>query len=258
MQRSQEYLSIAGLFVLVGACILLFSSPEDIFSSQMVIDVSKDHKTSYEMLVTTVLDFRKTGELSRLPTNIGGLESRDLSITDSEASMGALVKRMYSNENTSILFLLMSSRNMSEFHNLEICYSGSWNITDKEVIEIKTGKPGESGYNSIHVNKFIVQKSGLEMIVLHWFMWDGGLMRNDKNFMLIQVGVPVDTTQEDANEKAEGFVKDFFMKLYKPVQKSKAIGEQMIDGFGIIGGFIDLLLIVVPLLMIFNSYIIKK
>jgi hypothetical protein len=255
MQRSQEYITIIGLFSLVGVCILLLSAPEDIFSSLMVIDVSKTQKTAYEMLVTTKFDFRKTDELKQLPENISGLESRDLNITGSEAKMGALLKRMYSDENSSILFLLLSSKNMTEFHNLEICYEGAWNITDKEVLDIKTEKLGEAGFQNIHVNKFIIQRGELEMVVLHWFMWDGGIVRSDRNFMLIQAGTSIDTTREDAEELTKQFTRDFFMKMYKPVQRSGSFGQQAIDRFGALGYVLVGLLILVPLIMIFNARI---
>jgi len=249
---------LIGLFSLVGVCILLLSSPEDIFSSLMVIDVSKTQKTAYEMLVSTKFDFRKTGELTNLPKTIGGLSGRDINISRSEAKMGALMKRMYSDENTSVLFLLLSSNNMTEFHNLEICYSGSWNITEKGILDIKTEKVGEAGFQDIHVNKFIVQQSDLEMVILHWFMWDGGVVRSDKNFMLIQVGTVVDESREKAEEEAVDFTRDFFLQMYKPVVKSGSIGTQIIDRFGPAGYAIDALLVVVPLVMVFNERIFRR
>jgi len=255
MQRSQEYLTLIGLFSLVGVCILLLSSPEDIFSSLMVIDVSKTQKTAYEMLVSTKFDFRKTEELPNLPKSIADLDSREIDISKSEAKMGALLKRMYSDENNSILFLLLSSKNMTEFHNLEICYEGSWNITEKEVLDIKTEKLGEAGFQDIHVNKFIIQRGNLEMVVLHWFMWDGGIVRSDKNFMLIQVGTAIDESKEQAEEHAVEFTRDFFLKMYKPVIRSENIGTQILARFGAAGYLIDALLIIIPLLMIFNAKI---
>ncbi len=258
MQKSQEYLTVIGLFVLVGVSILLLSSPEDIFSSMMVIDVSQTQKTEYEMLVTTVFDFKKTEELDKLPKIIGGMESRDLEITESEHSMGAVLKRMYSQGNRSVLFILLSSQNMSEFHNLEICYSGSWNLTENVVEGIKAQKLGEAGFDNIHVNKFLIRRGDLEMVVLHWFMWDGGVVRSDKNFMLIQVATPVDQDRQEAIDSAENFTKDFFLTIYKPVAKTKKIGEQIIDVFGVFGYLIDAVLILIPLLMIFNASISKK
>lgn len=255
MQRSSEYLTLVGLFSLVGVCILLMSSPEDIFSSLMVIDVSKTQKTAYEMLVSTKFDFRKTEELTALPKEIAGLASRDISISKSEGKMGALLKRMYSDENASVLFLLLSSKNMTEFHNLEICYEGSWNITEKEILNIKTEKLGEAGFQDIHVNKFIIQRGNLEMVVLHWFMWDGGIVRSDKNFMLIQVGTVIDESKADAEQEAIEFTRDFFLQMYKPVIRSKNIGTQILERFGTAGYLIDAALIIVPFIMIFNAKI---
>lgn len=246
------------MFSLVGVCILLLSAPEDIFSSLMVIDVSKTQKTAYEMLVTTKFDFRKTEELKLLPTEMAGMESREINITSAEGRMGALMKRMYSDGNRSVLFLLLSSKNMTEFHNLEICYEGAWNITDKEVMNIQTEKLGESGFQEIHVNKFIIERGSLKMVVLHWFMWDGGIVRSDRNFMLIQVGTVINENQTDAEELATEYTRDFFMKMYKPVQRSGSIGKQAIDRFGALGYLIDALLILIPVIMIFNAQIFAR
>jgi len=258
MQRSAEYLTVAGLFLLMAVLVLLLSSPEDIFSSLVVIDVSKTHKTGYEMLVTTLFDFKKREELSSLPKEIANMSARDIDITASEAKMGALVKRMYSRGNESVLFMLLSSQNMSEFHDLTICYGGSWNITENRVMEIQAQRLGEAGYSSIHVNRFIVQRGNLEMVVLYWFMWDGGIVRTDKNFMLIQVATPVEGDREKAVALTSEYTREFFLRMYKPVAKSHVIGQQMADSYGILGYGIDALALLVPLLMIFNSKIQRR
>lgn len=256
MQKNQEYLTVAGLFAFVGVCILLFSSPEDIFSSLMIIDVSKTYKTPYEMLVSTVYDFKKADELRLLPTKISNLTSRDLDYTKTEERMGAMLKRMYSGENESVLLIILSSQNMTEFHNLEICYSGSWNITEKDVIEIKAEKFGEAGVSSIHVNRFLVQRGDIRMVVLHWFMWNGGILRTDKNFMLIEVGAMVEE-EEGGTEKTDAltqrFTKDFFQTIYKPVKRSPPIAVQMTEKYGLAGYAINAALILIPLAMIFNA-----
>lgn len=258
MHKKSEYLTIAGLFLLVAVAIVLVSTPEDIFSSIVVIDLSKTAKTPYEMLVTTVYDFKNSEELGLLPKEIGTMKSRELNITSGEAKMGALMKRMYSDENASILFMLLSSQKMTEFHNLEICYSGSWNITEKDVMEIQSEKLGEAGYNNIHVNKFLIQRGNLEEIVLHWYQWDGGLVRTDKNFLLIQIGTPVENTAENATVVAEEFTKEFFLKMYKPLKKTKPVYQQIIDSYGIAGILINVILILIPITMVFNAQLTRK
>jgi len=257
MQRNQEYLTVLGMFALVGVLILLLLTPEDIFSSLMVIDVSRTHKTNYEMLITTSFDFRKTSELSNLPQEIGNFKGYDSEITGQEKEYGAVVKRIYSDGNRSVMFMLLSSNNMSSFHDLSICYSGAYNITENSVLDIKTQKL-EGGFQDIHVNKFIVQRGSLEAVVLHWFMWDGGLMRTDKNYLLIQVAVPVDMNREDAVNLASEFTQEFFLKMYTPIKKSKMVYQQIIDAYGPLGMVIDLALIGIPLLLLFNTVLIRK
>ena len=255
MFKNQEYLTVVGMFLLIGVCIIMFSTPEDIFSSVIVIDVSKTHRTPYEILVTTVFDFKNNDELKNLPKNISGLHSRDVPITKTEREMGAMVKRMYSNETDGVLFMILSSQNMSAFHSMEVCYGVRWNITENKVISIKTSRLGEVGFHDIHVKKFIVRQRNLDMIVLHWFMWEGGLVRTDKDFMLIQVGTSVKESREEATELAKRFTRDFFLRMYKPVTKSKIISQQIMDKYGLLGLLINIILITVPLAMIFNAKI---
>jgi len=248
-------MTVVGLFLLVGVCILLLSSPEDIFSNLMVIDVSKTHKTPYEILVTTIFDFKNAEELGNLPKDIGGLHSRDVPISKTEGKMGAVMKRMYSNGTDAVLFMLLSSENMSAFHSLEVCYGGRWNVTEKEVIPIRVRRLGEGGFHNVHVNKFVVQRGNLEMVVLHWFMWKSGVVRTEKNFVLIQVATPIEESKERAIDLTKRFTADFFLRIYKPVTKSKIIAEQLVDRFGLLGFVINLLLIGLPLIMIFNARI---
>ncbi len=258
MLKTQEYMTVAGLFLFVGVCILLLSTPEDIFSNVTIIDVSRTHKTPYEMLVTTIFDFKNTTELEKLPKDIGGLQSRDVVITETERKMGAMMKRMYSNETDGVLFMILSSDNMSLFHNLEVCYGGRWNITETQVTPIRIKRLGEGGYYDIHVNKFIVQRNNLEMVILHWFMWKGGIVRTEKDFTLIQVATPVDENREEAVELTKKFTADFFLRMYKPVAKSKIIAEQITDKYGLLGYVINTLLIGIPLTMILNTKIRRR
>ncbi len=258
MLKSQEYITVIGLFLLVGACIILLSTPEDIFSNMMVIDVSRTHKTQYEMLVTTIFDFKNTEELKNLPKNISGLHSRNIETTKTEQKMGAIMKRMYSNSTDGVLFMILSSENMSAFHNLEICYGGRWNITENDVTPIKIRRLGEAGFHNIHVNKFITQRGNLEMVVLHWFMWEGGIIRNEKNYVLLQVAAPIKEDKEETINLTKKFTSDFFLRVYKPVTKSEIIGKQLINKYGLLGVFIDILFILLPASMIFNTKIIKQ
>ena len=255
MFKNQEYLTVVGMFLLIGVCIIMFSTPEDIFSSVIVIDVSKTHRTPYEILVTTVFDFKNNDELKNLPKNISGLHSRDVPITKTEREMGAMVKRMYGNSTDGVLFMLLSSQNMTAFHNLEVCYGGSWNISVNDVVAIKAKRLGEVGFHDIHVKRFVAQQKNLEMIVLYWFMWEGGLVRTDKDFMLIQVATPVKESREEATELAKRFTKDFFLRMYTPVTKSKIISKQIMDKYGLFGLVINIILITIPLAMIFNAKI---
>ena len=45
-------------------------------------------------------------------------------------------------------------------------------------------------------------------------------------------------------------IRDFFLRMYKPVKKSDVLGEQMISSYGFAGILIDLVLVGLPLLMV--------
>jgi len=101
------------------------------------------------------------------------------------------------------------------------------------VLGIKAGKPGEAGYNDIHVNKFIVEKDGLKMVVLHWFMWRRRHRAQRQELHAHTARhrrwMKARKRQRSRRRISPGL---FFQEMYKPVAKSGSIGAQIIDAFG--------------------------
>ncbi len=259
MQKTQEYITVIGLFLLVGVVVVLLSTPEDLFSKVLMLDVSRTQKTSHQTLVTSVFDFKDAEELKRLPKNISGLSAREVPFSATEERMGAIVKRLYSNGSDAVSFMLLTSSNASSFHDLHVCYSnGGKNITENKVIPIRARRLGENGYYDIYVNQLLVEKNGFEQVVLYWFMWEGGVVRAEDDYLLVEVSAPVDRDRSAALLLARDFVSDFFMRTYKPIAKSKTLAEQIPLKYGGYGYLTEVFMVLLPLLMVFNSKLKRK
>jgi len=238
------------LFALSAVCIILFSSPEDIFRGVSIIDTGLYHKTPNELLTASYFDFYDQSDLERFPENISGWIGRDFSPTEWQIRvLGAkvLLLRMYSYEDEKIEFVLVHSENRSSFHSPDVCYKANgWESIGSGIEPVEIHEWG----SNVSVNKLIVRKGNTRKVVLYWYMWGQGIPRNNKNCVLTRVEIPFVDDDAEALGTGKTFVAKLLPQMYKSRMESEIIAKQMVDKFGIFGAIIDVVLISIPLIMI--------
>ena len=242
------------MVMLVVTVVILFSSPEDIFWKVSIIDTNAYHKTPNEIYVQTTLDFYNKTDIQGFPENIRSWAGREYPSEEEDAmnifKADVILLRRYHNEDRSIQFVLIKSTNETLFHDPQVCYKASgWDVGRKEVEVVEMEKPNP--WNAT-VNKLYIRMGGRKEIVVYWYMWTQGMVRDVKNSIMIRVSMPYNEKDESyALDTLKNFSSGVFHTLYKPQKRSDIIGKQIINKFGILGIIMDVLLIGLPLVLIF-------
>jgi len=261
----EEYSLIIGLLILAVECIILFSSPEDIFRTTVVIDINMYYKTQYERLVLTSLNFYDQSDLERFPATIAGWGSTEFEPTKWELEAlqpKVLLLRIYHKKhpvpgkpenvqmNRDIKFVLIHSGNMSSFHDPKVCYKANgFDVTDMgmEVIDMQSAT-AELPY----AREIVVQKGNEKEVVLYWYMWGQGVPRDKQHSIMIRISTPIIFDEDESLGVLKDFAEELFPVMYKQKARSSIIAVLLIEKFGIFGFILDALIIAFPFFVMFR------
>jgi len=253
--------AVIGFVMFIILLVILFSSPEDIFWEVNIIDTNAYHRTSNEIYVQTTLDFYNKTDIQRFPKNISGLAGREYPSEEEEAMRTfktdvVLLRRYHSEkENRNVQFVLIRGANETLFHDPQVCYKATgWDVGRREIEVVGMTKPNP--WNAT-VNKLHIQKGGRKEVVMYWYMWTPGVVRDVKNSMMIRLSIPYYNEKDKsyALDTLKNFTSEVFHIMYKPQKRSDIMGKQIINRFGIPGLLMEILLIVISFVLIFYNKI---
>lgn len=218
MSRDQgRYLLVVLLLVAAVGVTLVISQRNRLGSSTaadggyaFVADIDNWQRTERERAVTSPYDFNLTGDLTRVPLQLGDWAGVDVPQTNLEVAIllepEQYVFRLYRHPNGSSLWLsLIGSRKSKSFHSPQICYNTSGWQTDasSEAVPLAQGE--------VYALRLLARKSFgdsalAEHLVLHFYLWPSYARNLQDGTVLVKVTAPVSDDSAQALVAAKEFV----------------------------------------------------
>ncbi len=177
---------------------------------QFVADISNWQRTERERVVSSPYDFSLTGDLTRLPLQLGGWSGVDVPQTNLEVATllepEQYVYRRYIRPDGSLVWLsLIGSRTSKSFHSPQICYDADgWQIeAGSETLALAQG---EIVALRLLGRKALADGSTAQHLAFYFYLWPAPARDPGAGTVLVKVTVPVSGSVEEAAAWAKEFV----------------------------------------------------
>jgi hypothetical protein len=266
MRFCRRYSLVIGLLALVCVVLLLFSTPDILFSKRASFITTKlTGSSGSEAFVSTKMDLGDKEQMKGFPMEIGDWNSYGYDTSSIVESLGAdvVLMRAYSHPRLyqPIFFLLVQSKAGSSFHPPPLCYRCQGYEVEEEGMEqlvisdASCREDGSSCSNGlIPLKKLVVFKESegkiLERRVVLYFYVKGDRFTSDP-ITMIRVSsalAPISGSYEGILEVLKDFTAQTipYMFEYSQEEEGQAIAATLAES-GIGGYFAIVLLISLPL-----------
>lgn len=222
MSRDQgRYLLVVVLLLAAIGAALIISQRDQLDSDisgesgyEFVTDIDNWRRTERERAVTSPYDFGLTGDLKRVPLQMGDWAGTDVPQTNLEVSIllepEQYVYRFYQRPDGHSLWLsLIGSRKSKSFHSPQICYDADgWQVDiSSERIALAEGE--------IYALRMLARKmygagDTAEHLVLYFYLWPSYERNLQDGMVLVKITAPVSGNPEASLALAKEFVKLLF------------------------------------------------
>ncbi len=217
MSRDQRrYLLILLLLIAAVGSTLLISRRNKLSLAvptagyEFVTDIDNWRRTERERAVTTPYDFNLTGDLARVPLQLGDWTGVDVPQTNLEVAIllepEQYVSRLYALPDGRSLWLsLIGSRKSKSFHSPQICYDTDGWQTDASSEAVALAK-GEIYALRMFARKTYDGGDTAEQLVLYLYLWPNYARSLQDGMVLVKVTTPISASPEEALTLAKQFV----------------------------------------------------
>jgi hypothetical protein len=230
MRKSQQYLMLSGIGLLVIVIIILLLSPSLVFSSVTIISTDIYKSTTDQVSVITKTDFNSPDQTKIFPLDIGKWHGRDFDATQVVQALGAdiVLIRGYDPETFTqpLYFTVVQAKTDSSIDSPTYCFpSQGYTIKENKVeyINITSSQWTTKETNiNLPLNQMVVTKSASDgslyerRLVLYFFV-KGNQFYNDTITMIeVQGLVPLQGSYEGTLKEAKEFLSEAIPLMFEP------------------------------------------
>jgi hypothetical protein len=284
MGEYKQYTTLIGWLLIVLLVIILFVSPQDIFSSVRFIDTELSEASGGGIPVRTNMDLAQEEQLKDFPLLIEEWEGINLEIPNLREYLDAdvLLMRAYTraDQQQPVFLLVMHASSKSGFHPPPICYvSMGYEVVEEEEkekiyvsdtawidlpvseeeISRLTGWQREvfesspyAGWVSVKRLTVFKQDNGEvtdRRIVLYFYIKDRMFVSDKISMVRVSALAPPSGSLDDALSATKELMAEVIPLLFQPHEEGKMFITHLVES-GIGGYFVILLLFSIPLAII--------
>ena len=291
MNEYKQYSTLIGSILFVLIVVILFLSPQDIFSSVSLIDTELSEASDGGIPVRIKMDLAQQEELNNLPHQIGDWVGTDQEMSGVKEYLGAdvFLTRAYNKTDLTepVFLLVMQTSNKSGFHPPPRCYEilgyeieeegkeeigvadTAWvgmTINEEELSRLPQWQREEIEFSPytgwISVKRLIVSKQDNgeitdRRIVLYVYIKDKMLVSDKIIMVQVSALIPTLGSYNGVVSASEELMAEVIPLLFQPHEKGKMFITYLLD-WGIGGYFIILLLFCIPLTIIIYPKVLAR
>lgn len=265
MGNKKQYFIFSGIGILVILLIVMFMSPDMLFSPTITVAGSSYNKSSSDQIsVMTKADLGSTNIDTIVPRDIGKWHGSDYDITSTKKALGAdaVVMRLYEPDTFTqpIVLSIVQSKTDSSFHDPRVCLIAQGTTIEEfnEKIVIQNPEWTQENTNiTLPINKVIVSKHAVDGKITQRSLYlifyvKGNQFYNDQITMIeTQALIPITGDYQDTFLEEQNFLSQVIPLMFIP--SNQVVSSTFLSTLiakGAIGYLIVIVLFLIPIVLI--------